>query len=243
MGVLISIGSAVAMIRLMTWKMNLKPAWACALSSFILAETAHAQSPPGWVPQQYLVHISIQAAPSTELEVVPSGGSAEAGSPAVARCTAYCDFWALPGRYTLYLRDHSTGVRKDLGLRIKQSSRFELQAGDDDARSAGLALGIAGSAAILAGFVLMMPVVMSSMCHDTNCTSQGERDAATAGVGLLLAGAITTPIGWIMYASNRTRLKRMDEGAYRAKGTNVQVRLGVVGVGMGGLGLGGVATF
>src|SRR4051812_22394707 len=119
--------------------MNSKPAWVCALSTFVFAGTAHAQTaPPEGVPQPYLAHISIHAAPSTQLEIVPADGWP--GTEAVAHCTEYCDFWALPGRYTLYARDHTTGERKNLSLHIKQSSRFEFQSGDDTARSSGLVL-------------------------------------------------------------------------------------------------------
>lgn len=163
--------------------------------------------------------------------------------PAVARCTEYCEFWAFPGRYTLYTRNHSNGERKDLSLRIKQSSRFRFEAGDDDARAAGLALGIGGSAALVAGFIMITPVIMSSMCEDSNCTTQGERDVATVGVVLMLAGAITTPIGWTMYVRNRTRLKRIDERSYASAESGTQVRVGVVNVGLGGLGVGGMVTF
>jgi hypothetical protein len=224
--------------------MNAKAGWACALSTLMLAGRAHAQAPPAWYPQQYLAHISIQAAPLTDLEVVPADASADSAAlPVVARCTQYCDFWALPGKYTLYMRDHSSGERKDLSLRVKQSSRFQLEAGDDDARATGLVLGIGGSAALFAGFILTLPVVFSSMCEDSHCTSQGERDAATAGVALLLAGAVVTPIGWTMYVRNRTRLKRIDERLYQATETKSQIRVGVAGIGLGGLGLAGVATF
>lgn len=221
-------------------KVNSRAGWLCALSSFLLAGAAHAQAaPPAWYPQQSLAHISIQAGSSTELEVVPAGGE---NAQAVARCREYCDFWALPGKYTLYARDYSSGERKDLSLRIKQSSRFELQPGDDDARTTGLALGIGGSVAILGGFIAIMPALMSSMCEG-GCRSQSEEDAAAVGLGLLLAGAIATPVGWTMYVHNRTRLKRIDEGSYGATETPSQLRVGVVGVGLGGLGLGGVATF
>lgn len=220
--------------------MSSKVSWVGALSTLLLAGTAHAQPAPGWYPAQYPAHVSIQAAPNTELEVVPAG--APAGSTAVARCAEYCDFWTLPGKYTLYALDHSTGQRRDLSLRIKQSSRFVYEAGDDDARTTGLVLGIGGSVATVTGVLLMMPALMSSMCHDTNCTSNAERDAATAGLVVLVAGLITTPIGWTMFAHNRARLKRFDEGAQRATETP-NLRLGVVGVGLGGLGLGGVATF
>ncbi|MEI9941860.1 MAG: hypothetical protein WDO69_31995 [Pseudomonadota bacterium] len=221
--------------------MHSKLAWVYALSTFILAGTAHAQAPPPeWNPPQYLAHISIQAAPSTELEVVPSGGGT--GSAAVAHCTEYCDFWALPGKYTLYSRDHSTGERKDLSLHIKQSSRFELEAGDDDARTTGLVLGIGGSAAIITGFILIAPALFSAMCEGP-CETKGEQDAAAVGLGLLLAGAIVTPIGWTMYVHNRTRLKRIDERSRRANEITDQVRVGVMSIGLRGLGLGGVATF
>ena len=77
----------------------------------------------------------------------------------------------------------------------------------------------------------------------TMTTSRGQRDAATAGFVVLIAGVVTTPVGWIMYASNRTRLKQIDDQAHASTEIQSQVRVGVVGVGLGGLGLGGLATF
>ena len=223
-------------------KMKRATPWVCTLSLLMRAGTAHAQAaPPLWYPQQYPAHVSIQAAPSTELEVVAA--DAPAGSAAVARCTEYCDFWAWPGRYTLYSVDHISKQRKQLSLRVKHSARYSFQAGDDDARTTGLALGIGGSVAIATGFALTLPAVLSQMCEDTNCTSQAERDAATAGLVVLLAGAITTPMGWIMYSGNRTRLKQIDEGRAEPTETRNQVRVGVVGVGLGGLSIGALGTF
>jgi len=212
----------------------------CALAALLLAETAHAQTPPpGWYLPQYPAHLSIQAPPSTELEVVFK--DAPPGSPTVAHCKQYCDFWAWPGRYTLYARDNTTQERKELSLRVNQSARYLFEPGDDNARKTGLALGVGGSIAIMAGFLMMTPAVLSQMCEDTNCTSSDERDAATAGLVVLLAGAIATPVGWIMFAHNGTHLKQLDGGS--AAATKPQVRVGVVGVGQGGLGLGGLATF
>jgi hypothetical protein len=213
----------------MTTKTNCMPSWACALSTFVLAGTADAQvAAPGWYPQQYPAHISVQAAPSTQLEVVPVG--APVGTPAVAQCTGYCDFWAWPGKYTLYARDPSTGQRKELSLRFKSSSRFTLEPGDDQASTAGLALGIAGSAAAITGVLWML-------------SADAEQYAATPGIVVFFAGAAATPLGFIIYGNNRTRLSRFDEPSYPAIKGPGQVRVGVVGVGLGGFGLGGVATF
>jgi len=222
--------------------MNFKPAWAFALSTFIAAGTARAQAtPPAWYPPQYLAHVSIVAGPATELEVVPTGGSAD--SPPLARCTEYCDFWALPGKYTLYARDHSGAQAQALPLRIKQSARFEFERGDDDARTTGLAVGVVGSAALLTGLILIATAALSSICEDSNCTSSGKRDAATVGLGLLVAGAIATPVGWATYAGNRTRLKRIDDGLRGTTEPGRPLRVGLVGVGKGGLGVGGLVTF
>ncbi len=210
---------------------------ASALSIFVLAASARAQTPPpDWYPPPYLAHVSIHAAPSAELSVRPANGSAP-----VAHCIEYCDFWTLPGRYTLYSVDHSTGERKDLSLRIKQSSRFEFEPGDDSARNAGLALGIGGSAAIVTGFILILPAALSSMCEG-DCSTAGEREAAGIGVGFLLAGAIATPIGWTMFVHNRPRLKLVEASALTPDDTS-QVRVGVVSLGAGGLGFGASGKF
>jgi len=222
-------------------KTNFTPAWACALSTFILAGSAHAQGAPppalvplpGWVPLPALAHVSIQSTPSTELELLPAGASP--GSAAVARCTQYCDFWTAPGRYTLYAHDQSTGKRKELPLRVKTSSRFELQTGDDEARTAGLCLGAIGAASLGIGLIM---IGASAMSHTGD-----HGDTGAVGLGFLVAGAVTTPIGWSMYSSNRTRLTRIDGSSEARTQTATQFRMGVMGVGLGGLGFGGMATF
>jgi len=226
----------------MAWTTNSMATYACALTTFIWAGVASAQTPPPtfYLPQ-YPAHISINGAPSSEFEIVPVG--APTGTPAVAHCTAYCDFWALPGKYTLYALDHSTGERKELSLRIKKSSRYVFEPGDDRASSGGLVLGIAGSAAFLTGFFMVMPALMSAMCEDSNCSSKAEQNAAAAGLWVMLAGVAATPVGFIIYGSNRTRLNRIEGEPYAASEEHGNVRVGIVGVGRGAFGLGGVATF
>ena len=220
--------------------MNFKLAYACAVSTLLAAGRAHAQAPaPVWYPPQGLAHISVQAKPSTELEVVPAGEPA--GSAAIARCKEYCDFWALPGRYTLYAKNHGDEEPRRLSLRIKKSSRYTLDAGDEKTATEGLVLGIAGSGLILGGFLTLSLGFLATECP--NGGSCGRSDVMAAGLVVLLAGVVTTPIGWGVYAANRTRLKRIDEEEYGAAEPQKQVRVGVVGLGMGGLGLGGVATF
>jgi len=174
---------------------------------------------------------------STHLRLVPLGGK-----EAVAECVGMCDFSALPGRYTLYTHDASTGDDHQVSLRIKRSSRFQLVQGDDSARDGGLVLGITGSVSVVAGFFMVLPVVFSSMCEDTHCTTSGERVTAEVGLGLLLGGIVATPIGFAVFGHNRTKLKLIDESPYEARSNGPSLRLGVIGVN-GGVGFGGVGSF
>ena len=203
----------------------------------IVTGTAHAQTPPPplWYPPPYLAHVSIHAAPSTQLEVVPVGS--QEGAPAVARCTEYCEFWALPGKYRVHAQD-SSGTYKNLPLRIKTSSRFNLATGNESAATAGLALGISGSVALFAGALMTVPFLLC----DRYCSSE-EKSLASAGLGVLLAGALATPIGLVMYGENRPRVTRIDEASAAPRNPIKQLRVGVAGVGLGGLGLSGVASF
>ena len=186
------------------------------------------------------MRISVQAnKSSTQMKITPVG-SAEA----IAECSGLCDFYALPGHYTLYTRNLTTGTKHEQALRIEGPRRYELDEGDADASRLGLTLGVAGSVAIFAGIVMTLPLAFSSMCEDTKCSSDDQRTTAAIGLGVLLAGAVMTPIGFTVASHNRRRLRPLEDEPYYYGSQRVEpsVRLGVVGV-TGGLGLGGVATF
>ncbi|HET7545527.1 MAG TPA: hypothetical protein VFK05_36920 [Polyangiaceae bacterium] len=250
--------------------MNFKLACVCALSTFstfVFPGKAHAQAPAAQAPaaqapaaqapaaqapaaqaaavqapayaylQQYLAHVSVQAPPGTELEVVPTGD--REASPVIARCKEYCDFWALPGKYTLYAHVHGEDEPKRMSLRIKQSSRFTFDPGDEEGRTTGLAVASVGTVAALAGMGMMFAAFTTDSSEDPH----GNGDLAIAGLVTLCAGAVLTPVGWGMYAHNRPHLRLIDNGGYGTLESQRQVRLGVVGMGLGGFGLGGVATF
>jgi len=138
----------------------------------------------------------------------------------------------------LYARDRSTGKQKQLPLRIKRSSRYVFEMGDDGRASAGLVVAGVGSAAAVTALVLLTKSLVSSYC-DGDCS--GNNHIATAGIIAMAAAAVATPVGWIMYANNHTRLSHYDDPNYPS--ARAQIRVGVVGIGLGGPGLGGVVTF
>jgi hypothetical protein len=125
----------------------------------------------------------------------------------VAECQRRCVLYIAPGRYVVQARNLQTGADHQIGIRVRGASRFVFAEGDDTARTTGLVLGIVGPALLLTGMVLITPVVMSAGCHDPDCTTEGEGKAARIGLGALLVGAIATPVGWSVFAGNRTRLE------------------------------------
>lgn len=229
--------------------MSSKLATLCALSTVIVSGRALAQGAPPQAshnpqylqyPPQYLAHVSIQAAQATELEVVPAGEPE--GSFAVARCKEYCEFWALPGKYTLYARVHGDDEPKRLSLRIKESSRFLLDPGDREGRATGLAVATVGSVALLAGMGMML-AALSQNSESENGSSNGSSSLGIGGLATFLAGGVLTPMGWVIYANNRSHLYRTDTDRYSTAGPQKQIRVGLVGLGLGAFGLGGAATF
>lgn len=192
-----------------------------------------------------------QENPPDPVHVVVDGGSRdvelrlsrERGDETLLRCHGRCEFFAPRGRYRIYARDSSTGKEYELGLRVRRPSEFRLRQGDSSARTTGLVLGIAGSVSAVTGMILVLPSLMSGLCHDSEgCTTEGERTMGKVGLGLLLGGAIATPIGWIMFGKNRTRLELLEEQVSGIAPAE-RFRLGFGGVAPGALGLSGTGRF
>ena len=177
------------------------------------------------------------AASSVQLRVVDTDTD-----ETVAQCQGQCLFSAKRGRYTVYTRDSAAKTRRQLKVVIKGRSHFVFEEGNDAARDGGLVLGIVGPAAIFTGFLLMAPALLSSGCHQQDCTTAGEELAARIGLGLLIGGVVMTPVGWTVFASNRAHLTlRSDSAASLAPAP--RLRVSVAGVGVAGLGLVGAAHF
>lgn len=197
---------------------------------------ALALAAPRALAQEPNAHVVIDSGePHMELQLLR--GSSE--EPLLS-CQQRCEFMAPPGRYRLKLRDPSTGFEHEQGLRIKASSRYQLQQGDAGARTAGLVFGIAGPASIVVGMVLVLPALLSAGCH--GCSDDDGSSTATAGAIMILGGLVATPIGWVVYAQNRTRLQLVSDSQEGALPVE-RLRVGLGGVAPGALGLTGVARF
>ncbi len=215
--------------------MTRAPRW--ALLAILTVQTAYAESSDAPSGSASDARVTINGpGVSVKLQIMPL----DSNEP-IAECKGQCVFGAPPGRYTLTTRNLETGAQHQLSLHIEKSSSFELKEGNDTAKYAGLALGITGSAAIVAGLVMTLPVVLAAMCEDPNCTTASERRTANVGLGVLLAGAVATPVGWVMFSRNRTRLVGGPVGA--SAWAEPTIRIGLLGLAPGVFGLGGMTRF
>jgi hypothetical protein len=205
-----------------------------AISLCCAQALAQSALPPAYF-QPRPAHVSISAPERATLQIVPKGGT----GPQV-ECANYCDFWALPGRYTLYTRDHETGERHELTLKIKDNARFTFEQGNDTTRALGAGLGIAGALSGVAGFFMVLS--NAAIAEDSGAPqTPAQRTRAELGLGLLLGSAVVTPIGWVMFGGSGPKLTELPD-ASAATNRAPRLRLGLVGVN-GGLGLGGFAAF
>lgn len=182
--------------------------------------------------------VTIQASEMLEYSVVPRG----ALTP-IAVCKQSCEFWALPGRYTLYASELGQVARSEFSFRIKRSMHLVLDKGNPKASSVGLTVGAAGGVAMCVGLALTLPVVISAMSEHPQGATVGEQRAAAIGLGLLGAGAIATPIGFGVFLHNRSRLRQFDEVPQRVVSEPSRSHVGLVGLARPGLGVGVALAF
>jgi hypothetical protein len=119
----------------------------------------------------------------------------------VASCWTPCDL-ELP-RATYKLRVHETADFLD-GYRtvdIDEPAVVSVHPGSRSTRTVGLILGIAGPvAAVIGGSMSLI-----AMGHDSEPSDGSVRATlAYTGLGLVAAGIIVTPIGWIVFATAGT---------------------------------------
>lgn len=141
------------------------------------------------------------------------------GAP-LARCEGECIVALRSGKYGLRVLERGAlvGERR---VAVQRPATWTVSPNDPALRSLGLGLGIAGPVLLVAGALLITPVLGSGLCHDSEgCTTAGERQGAALGFFALTGGAVATPIGWTLFASNlRPRLEVAPLNAPSASST------------------------
>jgi len=199
---------------------------------------AQAQAPaPGYFPvQPVLVQLSGGEVPlSFRL-------SYRGPEQIVAECPGQCSVLVWPGQYTLRAFDAS-GRESKGALTVDGPRLFVATPPSTRARSAGLALGIVGI--VVAGLGLVIVVLECGGDSGASCDTGQARLVATAGLLTLAAGAVMTPIGWVMYAKNHELHieSRVGSAGSEASANVASASFGVVPLPRGGFGFGAAAHF
>lgn len=183
----------------------------------------HAPAPSATPPPQYfyarpLVPLALEGdAPGMKYEVVGPKGD----DHVYARCVAPCRLELPAGSYRVRV-DGDDIPTKQQAVALEGATRVYSKAGSSSAKNGGLALAISGTSVAGIGLAVALVASMSAGCGwgDGGCSdspSQRKRQdeaRSTAGIALAVAGvgALLGTVGWITFASNRTKMS--VEGAY-----------------------------
>lgn len=152
----------------------------------------------------------------------------EDGSP-IEQCPSDCWMELQPGTYRLVLRKTDGTVVDTDTVRIKKPMRFTAENRSPAAAKAGLAMGIAGSAFVVAGIGAFGLAAMSQMCEDYRCGGD-NRGLLLFSLFATASGAVLTPVGWVLFAHNRRTFDgetMSADGSGRGGGAATSLRVGV----------------
>lgn len=137
-------------------------------------------------------HVSISAGTGTAVLRITPVGSSEP----IAECANYCEFLALPGRYTLDAQERE-GEHHRIGFRVRRSSSFLFKEGDRTVRAVGASVGVIGSLSVMVGLGLILG--NASLGDGAPPQTSAQHRASQVGIGMFLGGLLATPIGWIVF--------------------------------------------
>jgi hypothetical protein len=209
---------------------------ACMSSShrhIVAAITALAlvASPCAAFAQEYGAPLRLESdTPHTEYKVYAGKKTSAPWFECAAPCTATVPL----GEY----RIEASGPEMSRGKTVTTvvgDTRVTTRGGSSDAKTAGLVVGIAGSAVALVGLI-GVAVNSCFLGGSLECSDHDHPEAREAFGVVLAVGAASTIVGWVMFGSNRTKVVAEPTYAPRI----VSVGVGPAG---GGVALGALGTF
>jgi hypothetical protein len=150
----------------------------------------------------------------------------------LAACGEGCRIRLPQGSYRLQVAGPpGSDVRtNEQTVEVFEDSVLRVDPPSQSSRTTGLAVGIVGASLLVVGGVVLYVGLIAELVRDvsadetctfssetgqTSCesTSHGTNWAIWTGAGMMVAGAIMTPIGWVTFArNNRPRIEVMSPG-------------------------------
>jgi len=122
--------------------------------------------------------------------------STENGAVIIARCVGQCTLGLPEGRYSLKPYDKQGKAMPGTSFEVTGPGWLQFEPANTDLATAGAVIGSAGGVLIFAAAWLIMDSVCINECED----SDPRRTKARLALASLATGAITTPIGWYLFA-------------------------------------------
>lgn len=141
------------------------------------------------------------------------------------RCSDPCQLTAPNGKYELHVfrGDAALGTTS---LRVSGPAFFQVSPPNLSRQRAGLTLGITGSAFLLAGFVAVTYAITAR--HDCGLDETCRNryvDTLWYGTGAVALGTVLSPIGWVLFGTNRSPKVRLVPEPRRARDGSLSVAL------------------
>src|SRR5687767_3919693 len=115
-------------------------------------------------------------------------------------CASPCRVLLPRGEYRVHVSGDPERIEGDRRVELTADTSLRFSLPDRSARTTGLVLGITGSALVGVG---MLVLLFSNWGADQRDGGQETRTGSYVGAGMLITGAVLTPIGWVQFGRNR----------------------------------------
>ncbi len=184
--------------------------------------------PGGWIDPYGRVRVFLHGDdPRMRFEVFSRAKGADQKVPLFV-CGNPCPAMLPRGEYRVRVSGVPKRVSGDSNIDVTADASYAYSLPEQSARSGGLALAITGTALVPAGLLLLVIAGSGDCGHGCADGDTGEREtAAWVGLGMLVTGAVLTPVGWVQFARNRKpQLEERPFGAPRREARAPRIGVG-----------------
>ena len=161
----------------------------------------------------------IGSVPRLRYELFQLNADPDVDEPIVS-CESQCKLELFPGYYSIGVRD-ADGTSSTTQLEIEGPGRLLVEPPSSSQRTLGLILGISGIVALGVGGVLFVSGAGDADCAGASSCNDGGNPPSLLTLGILVFGAVATPVGWGMFGNNLTpsvSVRRTDDARRSSHG-------------------------
>jgi hypothetical protein len=143
-------------------------------------------------------------------------GAKPGRDPAIESCRLPCEVQVRPGRYLIQVVETRKSLGGEREVTTSKPSTVVVSPGDRSTRSTGLVLAVSGLVSLAVGGTLI--------ATSSRADSEGGGPGMLPGLLLMLAGAVLTPVGFVVYGDSTPGVRVIPEQSASAP----RARVGIV---------------